>query len=209
MRFYTNLAAKRALDFLVTDTVKIMLLAAQKTGGATNSNTNCTMTSTTGVIAGMGITGTNIPAGTTVASVTNGTTIVLSQAATGTGTGFTFTFHGHEDLNTVDKISGLEVSGTGYTAGFGGAGRKTLATKTSTEDDANNRSAFDAADLSWPGLNAGIVTGFALIKEITNDAGSELLYYCSDGGFPITTNGGTFDLILDATGLLYANVTVS
>ncbi len=42
---------------------------------------------------GLSITGTNIPGGTTIASVTDENTIVLSQATTGTGTGLTFTIY--------------------------------------------------------------------------------------------------------------------
>jgi hypothetical protein len=59
---------------------------------ATNSNTSVTMADTTGIVAGMNIYGVNIPSSTTVSSVTNGTTIVISQSATGTGTGINLCF---------------------------------------------------------------------------------------------------------------------
>lgn len=42
---------------------------------------------------GQPISGTNIPSGTSVSSVVNATTIILSNAATATGTGLTFTLH--------------------------------------------------------------------------------------------------------------------
>lgn len=58
----------------------------------TNSNTTVTMDSTALIGAGFGVSGTGIPAGTTVASVTNSTTFVLSQAATGTASNVTLTF---------------------------------------------------------------------------------------------------------------------
>ena len=58
----------------------------------TNSNTTLTMDSTALVGAGFGVSGTGIPVGTTVSSVTNSTTLVLSQAATATASNVTLTF---------------------------------------------------------------------------------------------------------------------
>ena len=52
----------------------------------TNGTTSVTCTSTTGIGAGMNIAGPTIAGGTTIASVTNSTTFVLSTAATGSGT---------------------------------------------------------------------------------------------------------------------------
>lgn len=64
------------------------------TDGAINTNTNCTSATAafaTPADAGAIIAGIGIPSGTTIQSVTNGTTIVLSQAATATATGVTLT----------------------------------------------------------------------------------------------------------------------
>ena len=58
----------------------------------TNSNTTVTMDSTALIGAGFGVSGTGIPVGTTVSSVTNSTTFVLSQAATATASNVTLTF---------------------------------------------------------------------------------------------------------------------
>lgn len=60
-------------------------------GATTNNSTTVTVTSTASVVAGMLITGTGIPAGTFIASVSNGTTLVLSAVATATNTGLTLT----------------------------------------------------------------------------------------------------------------------
>ena len=58
----------------------------------TNTSTTVT-TAFTGVIwVGQPVTGSGIPAGTTVASITNDTTFVLSQAATATASGVNLTF---------------------------------------------------------------------------------------------------------------------
>jgi hypothetical protein len=53
----------------------------------TSGSTTCTTTSTTGLTAGMKVcSNPNIPTNTTIASITNGTTFVLSAAATTSGT---------------------------------------------------------------------------------------------------------------------------
>ena len=49
-----------------------------------------------------------------------------------------------DEVGADDFIDG-ELSGTGYTAGFGGAGLLTLASKTIIVDKPNDRSEFDAA----------------------------------------------------------------
>jgi hypothetical protein len=51
----------------------------------TNTNTTLTVTSTAGLQSGMLIYGTGITAGTTISTITNSTTLVLSAAATATG----------------------------------------------------------------------------------------------------------------------------
>ena len=60
-------------------------------GGATTAgSTTITMTSTTGVTVGWGISGGSIPALTKVVSVVNGTTLTISQAPTATASALTF-----------------------------------------------------------------------------------------------------------------------
>jgi hypothetical protein len=78
------------------------------TTGSTNSSTSLTsVADTTGIAAGQTVTGTGIPAGTTVASV-SGSTVVISQAATSTNTGVALTFT--YQLNTfADTIVGSQV----------------------------------------------------------------------------------------------------
>jgi hypothetical protein len=60
-------------------------------GATTNGSPTVTVTSTAAAYAGQRITGTGIPANTLIASITNGTTLVLSRNATATGTGLTLT----------------------------------------------------------------------------------------------------------------------
>lgn len=98
------------------------------------------------------------------------------------------------DHNFVSSITGgtsKELSGTGYTAGFGGSGRKTLANKGVTQDDTNNVAFFDADDVTWSGIDAGTVGFIAVIKEVTNDGDSPLLAVI-DVSPDVTTNGSGY-----------------
>lgn len=106
------------------------------------------------------------------------------------------------DHNFISDVVANEISVTGYTGGFGGAGRKTLASKTVTEDDTNDRSVFDAADVSWTALGAGATIGGAiLVKEVTNDGASPAIAFLDPTDLP--TNGSDVNLVFDATGILW------
>lgn len=111
------------------------------------------------------------------------------------------------DHDVVDAGGGsdpadAELTGSGYTAGWGGAGRKTLAGKTITEDDGNDRAAFDANDPAWPAIQAGTAAAALIIKEgVANDTTSRLIACLNDGGFPKITNGGDFSLVFNAAGI--------
>ncbi|HRH38811.1 MAG TPA: hypothetical protein PK760_10725, partial [Flavobacteriales bacterium] len=61
-------------------------------GSTSNASTTMTVTSTTGIFAGSPVSGPGIPAGATVASITNATTLVLSVAATSTNTNQPYSF---------------------------------------------------------------------------------------------------------------------
>jgi len=110
--------------------------------------------------------------------------------------------HDFVDMGGASDPLDAELSGTGYAGGWGGAGRKTLSTKAITEDDANNRAEFDAADLTWAGINAGTIAAMILIIEGgANDTTSKLIAYI-DGGLPLTTNGGDVTIQWNAEGIL-------
>ena len=111
-------------------TTPVTLTAATTSGSAT-----VTCASTAGLWPGMLVTGPNLPGSingtaagnTTVASITNATTFVVSQAATGTGIGLTLTAAGVTITNatttagvttvtsdsTAGLYSGMSLSGTG------------------------------------------------------------------------------------------------
>lgn len=105
-----------------------------------------------------------------------------------------------DEAGADDFIDG-ELTGTGYTSGFGNSGRKTLASKTIVTDKANNRSEFDCADITWTAINAGTAAQATVLKEITNDAASVTIANI-DGGFPVVTNGGDFTIQVNAEGLI-------
>lgn len=101
----------------------------------------------------------------------------------------------------------VEVTSTGYTGGWGGAGRKTLASKALAVDQSNNRAEFDIANVTWSAISQAASeqwVGFGIpIKEITNDAASPLIAVVNTGtGLPLTPNGSDITLTIDAQGLL-------
>jgi hypothetical protein len=100
----------------------------------------------------------------------------------------------HDFANDVDAN---EVSGTGYTGGFGGAGRKTLASKTFTTDTTNNFVKLSAAAVTWSAVNGFTPKYAVFLKEITNDAASRLLWYLDLG--TVTLNGGDMTMTPDST----------
>lgn len=73
-----------------TYTLSLGTTTSLTSGATTNSSTSATCASTDGLIVGQGITGTGIPAATTIAAITSATAFTLSAAATATNTGLTF-----------------------------------------------------------------------------------------------------------------------
>jgi hypothetical protein len=106
------------------------------------------------------------------------------------------------DDDFVSTASGSELSGTGYASGFGGAGRKTLASIAITEDDTNDRGKFTAANVTWTAIDAGTAARAILYKHLTSDAASVMIA-AYDGGFPKTTNGGDLTVSWHADGIFY------
>lgn len=110
------------------------------------------------------------------------------------------TFAFDPDVYVVDKNDDSvndahhhEISVSGYTGGFNGAGRKT-ATVAINQDDTNDRVNIVLTDLTWTTLAAGATIGMALlIQEVTNDQDS-IIIAAFDLSPDIATNGGDFDL---------------
>lgn len=105
--------------------------------------------------------------------------------------GSTYTANADHDY-VNPSVYQTELSGTGYAGGYGGSGRKTIASKTFTEDDTNDRANFNATATTWTAINAGTAAAVVIIRERagTGDTMSELIAYIDTGGFPVVTNGG-------------------
>jgi hypothetical protein len=116
------------------------------------------------------------------------------------GAGYTF----DADHAFVGDIVAQESSGTGYTGGYGGAGRKAIATRTVVQVDASDRAELRTADgtCTWTAINVGVVKAAVIFHEITSDALSELIAYIDTTGFPVTTNGGDFTINWNAAGVI-------
>lgn len=99
----------------------------------------------------------------------------------------------HDDI--ADAVA-AELSGTGYS-------RKTLASKTVTRSNSPIRGVFDAADITWAGINAGAAAALIIAADLGADSASPLLVYIDSGGFPITTNGGDLAVAWAAGGIFY------
>ncbi len=99
------------------------------TNCTTNGTTSVTCTSTTGLIPGMLITGTNIAANTTISQVNSATAITLSQATSGSGTALTLTAAGVTLTScvagTVPTINTASTTGLAVGMGLSGSGLAT------------------------------------------------------------------------------------
>ena len=104
------------------------------------------------------------------------------------------------DESSLTTFAASEATCTGYTGGFGGAGRKS-ATITLTEQTANNRVVDIITDLTWTALGGAVnnTLRYAVwLREITNDASSVPIGYFQFTA-DVTTNGS--DILVDWDGV--------
>lgn len=108
----------------------------------------------------------------------------------------TYTFD--PDHNFVSDVVADEVvdvgGGTPYV-------RKTLGSDTVTEDDTNDRAAWDAASPQWLAADFGTPHAIIAYKFVTNDADSPLIC-CLDLTPKIATNTGNYTADFNAGGLM-------
>ncbi|MEQ1824088.1 MAG: TIGR02597 family protein [Fimbriimonadaceae bacterium] len=92
----SGIPVNTTVALVVNGTTLTLSNAATATGtglaftASSPASADVTVTDTTGVAPGMGITGASIPSGTTILVVVNGTTLTLSNLATASATGQTF-----------------------------------------------------------------------------------------------------------------------
>jgi len=94
------------------------------------------------------------------------------------------------DTDTITQANAGEISGTAYVTG--GA---SLASKTVTQDNTNDKGVFDAANVTW-GSSTITAGGAVLYKDTTN----ELICLIDFGGDKVSSNGD-FTINWDADGI--------
>lgn len=95
-----------------------------------------------------------------------------------------------------NDIDANEASGTGYTAGG-----MALASKTVTQDNTNDRAAFDAADTEWTTITITARYYVIYVDGATAGVNDYLIGYESFGSDQSAT-AGTFTIQWDTTGIL-------
>ena len=128
MNSWTGTATRAAADVKLRGSIGNHTLPIVLSNCTTNGSTTVTCASTTGLIPGMSLSGTNIAASTTISSVTNGTTFVISPAASGSGSALSLTAAGVSltgcslgtsptinTANTTGLVTGMGITGTGLT----------------------------------------------------------------------------------------------
>jgi hypothetical protein len=110
-----------------------------------------------------------------------------------------------QDVDFMTTYTATELSCTGYTAGYGGAGRLTLAA-TKAWSHTSTTAVFDSTgDLTWTACGAAYagaaVKYILLIKEITSDAASPCIA-CFELASTVMPNGGNLVLAWNASGLI-------
>lgn len=105
------------------------------------------------------------------------------------------------DHATAADVATWECSGIGYTAGWGGSGRKVLTGKSVVRVDGSDYATLLADDLLYAALNVGRVGYVAIVKAVTSDALSPLLGVLAFET-PAQTDSGDWTLAWPADGVL-------
>ena len=109
----------------------------------------------------------------------------------------------------VTDFTTNELTCGGYTKGYGGAGRKVLASANQLFTYATSTVTFDyTTTVTWATLATGTTIGGAVImheKLSVTDAAVVLVVHCAFTAVP--TNGGNFTIDFDALGVGYITIT--
>lgn len=117
-----------------------------------------------------------------------------------------YTFAATDGDYTGDIFDGgttaTEFAGTGYTRTDGDHTSKTI-----TEDNTNNRAEYDAADVTFAGLDGDAIQ-FALVDKMvgtdwTTPLDDPLVAFIDSADFPLTTNGGDVTISWNAEGIVH------
>lgn len=105
-----------------------------------------------------------------------------------------------KDFEDVADVNTWELSGTGYVGGFGGSGRKTVASKTFAHN-VSHEAYMDCTDPVWSAINAGTIHAIGVFKLGTADNDS-LFVGAYTLAADVTTNGGDWTYQVAANGLI-------
>ena len=163
-----------------------------------NNDPTITMDSTASLIAGGTVSGTGIPAGATIDSITNGTTFELSASTTGGSvTNGTLTFNTSKAVYQINTGLDVTVGGTGWGAGqWSGTTSGALATQLAEALDASE-TAIDVD--SATGITAG---DLILIEEELITVGTISSNTLGTGGGPSTRGASGTDAATHADNTL-------
>jgi arylsulfatase A-like enzyme len=165
----------------------------------TSGSTTVTCASTTGLRPGMLVAGTNIPTGTTVSSVTNSTTFVLSASATGSGSALTL-YAGGITLSGCSITSGSATVTCPSTVGLVGTTTVSLTSGATTSGSATVSCASTTGLQVGMALSGTGIPGSTVVKAVTNGTqftmssnatatGSGLAISATLAGMPISGTG--------------------
>lgn len=105
-----------------------------------------------------------------------------------------------KDTEYLDEVVANEISGTGYTGGYGGSGRKTIGTTGNrTVSHSSAKGTLDVTSPTWTALDAGTVGMVLTVVKGTEDADSLVVSYEDITDVP--TNGGDWTYEIAAIGL--------
>ena len=191
------------------------ITTAGKVISCTTTNTDATVTTadTSDLRAGTGVTGTGIPSGATIASVTNATTFELSAAATASGTvNLTFdtaVFEAGEFLGTAAVPNYDDIPGTIPLTALGGAG---LGRAQSWSDMTSSR-AKDTTYTNSTGqpIYISIICATGTGGDVRLQVGAvnppNAIYTNSTNGrnnlATVVPNGDTYKLVTNGTGTIF------
>lgn len=96
-----------------------------------------------------------------------------------------------------DDVSADEVSGTGYTAGG-----ETLGSVAVTADTTDDEGVFDAADVTWTGLDVGTPSHAILYHDTGTPGTSDLIAYME---ISTASNGSNYTIQWAAEGIININ----
>ena len=104
------------------------------------------------------------------------------------------------DHEFVSDVVADEFTGSGYTGGHNGAGRKALASKAIADDTTNDRIEMDAADPSaWTAINTDLIAWIVVFEQGASDAASQLILILDPAD--LQTNGSDVTLVFNAEGI--------